>query len=298
MNPLHRIVIRPPFPDLFVCLFSMNCAVLVSPTDTWMEEHSLEPFAVNSECTCEWLHSPVNLVNSEHKSDCVNSAFSLRKEPVNERLKNLRKQHVNGESEWWPLRPEQISSRADPLIETDFWEGDATKHFSVKRRVLQWKGGRQYYHQRKIKGQQLKGKTVSHFFAHFFSHLFHTFSPWDFPFKTKGFSSMRTQKRRKDKKNNRTNRCCTIVVARLSSSYVNPNRYLQGQILAMWILAVKLPNSDLNFAVPEPRKGAGGAEGSRNPRAIKFHGRLGCWLPPYNFATTHFPAERSSLITL
>ena len=32
-----------------------------------MKEHSLEPFAINSECTC--VHSPVNLVNSEHKSD-------------------------------------------------------------------------------------------------------------------------------------------------------------------------------------------------------------------------------------
>ena len=34
-------------------------------------------------------HLPVNsdIVNSEHKSDRVNSAVSLRKEPVNERLK-------------------------------------------------------------------------------------------------------------------------------------------------------------------------------------------------------------------
>ena len=42
-------------------------------------------------------HPPVKLVNSEHKSDSVNSAFSLRKQPVNERQKNLRKQHVNRE---------------------------------------------------------------------------------------------------------------------------------------------------------------------------------------------------------
>ena len=34
----------------------------------------------------------------------------------------------------------------------------------------------------------------------------------------KGFSSMRT-KEKKDNKKNWTNRCCTLVVARLSSSY-------------------------------------------------------------------------------
>ena len=37
------------------------------------------------------------IANSEHKSDSVNSAFSLRNKPVNERPKTLRKQHVNGE---------------------------------------------------------------------------------------------------------------------------------------------------------------------------------------------------------
>ena len=49
--------------------------------------------------------------------------------------------------------------------------------------------------QGKTKGQQLKGKIVSHFFA-----LFHTFShffPQDFPFKTKGFSSMRTKEKKR-----------------------------------------------------------------------------------------------------
>ena len=35
----------------------------------------------------------------------MNSAFSLRQKPVNEGLINLWKQHVNGESEWWPLSP-------------------------------------------------------------------------------------------------------------------------------------------------------------------------------------------------
>ena len=44
-----------------------------------MEKHSLEPVAVNSESTCEWLHSPENLVNREHKSDCVNLDIQNRK---------------------------------------------------------------------------------------------------------------------------------------------------------------------------------------------------------------------------
>ena len=39
----------------------------------------------------------IRIVNSE-VSDCVNSAFSLRKKKaLKERHKNLRKQHVNGE---------------------------------------------------------------------------------------------------------------------------------------------------------------------------------------------------------
>ena len=31
-----------------------------------------------------------------------------------------------------------------PIIRADFWEGDAMKHFSVKERGFQWKGGRQF----------------------------------------------------------------------------------------------------------------------------------------------------------
>ena len=70
----------------------------------------------------------------------------------------------------------------------------------------------------KTKGQQLKGKIVSEF-SHFFTifTLFHNFSLGTFPFKTKGFSSRRTEEKNNNKKN-RTNRCCTLVVARLSSS--------------------------------------------------------------------------------
>ena len=60
--------------------------------------------------------------------------------------------------------------------------------------------------QRKTKGQQLKGKIVSEFFT--LSQLFTLFQ--NFP---------QENKREKYNKRNRTNRCCTLVVARLSSSY-------------------------------------------------------------------------------
>ena len=49
--------------------------------------------------------------------------------------------------------------------------------------------------QRKIKGQQLKGK-IFHTFSHLFA-LFQTFSMRTFPFKTKGFSSMRTKEKKR-----------------------------------------------------------------------------------------------------
>ena len=52
--------------------------------------------------------------------------------------------------------------------------------------------------QRKIKGQQLKGKIVSEIshFSHFFV-LFQKFSPRTLPFKTKGFSSRRTKEKKR-----------------------------------------------------------------------------------------------------
>ena len=46
-------------------------------------------------------------------------------------------------------------------------------------------------HQRITKGQQLKGKIDSELFT-----LFHTFSPRTFPFKMRGFSSMRTKEKK------------------------------------------------------------------------------------------------------
>ena len=76
--------------------------------------------------------------------------------------------------------------------------------------------------QRKTKGQQLKGKIVSEFspFSHFFT-LFQNFPPRIFPFKTQKVLAQGEQKRRKYHKKNRANRCCTLVVARLSSSQVS-----------------------------------------------------------------------------
>ena len=73
--------------------------------------------------------------------------------------------------------------------------------------------------QRKTKGQQLKGKIVSECFTlfHQISHLFIIFPPWLSPSKQRVLAQGE-QKRRKDNKKNRTNRCCTLVVARLSSS--------------------------------------------------------------------------------
>ena len=49
--------------------------------------------------------------------------------------------------------------------------------------------------QGKTKGQQLKGKIAS-WFSHFFT-LFQTFFPRTFPFKTKGFSWMRTKEKKR-----------------------------------------------------------------------------------------------------
>ena len=84
--------------------------------------------------------------------------------------------------------------------------------------------------QRKTKGQQLKGKIVSALFHTFwhFPALFHTFSEFFriFPpglfLKVKGFYYSFSSKRRKEnkrEKKKKTKSFCTLVVARLSSSY-------------------------------------------------------------------------------
>ena len=39
---------------------------------------------------------------------------------------------------------EHHSHRMRTFIRADFWEGDATKHLSLKKRGFQWKGGRQF----------------------------------------------------------------------------------------------------------------------------------------------------------
>ena len=73
--------------------------------------------------------------------------------------------------------------------------------------------------QGKTKGQQLKGKIVSEFFTlfHNFSHFFIIFPPGLSPSKQRVLAQGE-QKIRKDNKKNWTNRFCTLVVARLSSS--------------------------------------------------------------------------------
>ena len=59
--------------------------------------------------------------------------------------------------------------------------------------------------QRKIKGQQLRAKSFQNF------HTFHNFSHF------LGFL-LKENKREKYNNKNRTNRCCMLVVARVSSS--------------------------------------------------------------------------------
>ena len=76
------------------------------------------------------------------------------------------------------------------------------------------------FSQGKTKGQQLKGKIVSYFFALFgtFWHFFRIFPPGLSPSKQRVLAQGE-QTRRKDNKRKRANRFCTLVVARLSSSY-------------------------------------------------------------------------------
>ena len=76
---------------------------------------------------------------------------------------------------------------------------------------------RQHYFQRKTKGQQLKGKIVSEFFtlSAIFHFFFHNFTTGLSPSKQKVLAQ---EKQRRKK--NRTSQCCTLVVARLSSSSI------------------------------------------------------------------------------
>ena len=74
--------------------------------------------------------------------------------------------------------------------------------------------------QGKTKGQQLKDKIVSELSTLFCTfHTFPDFSPGPSPSKQMVLAQWK-QKRRKDNKKNGTNRCCKLVVACLSSSYV------------------------------------------------------------------------------
>ena len=91
----------PPSQICFSVCFNDMQLCWESPTDTWMvEERSLEPCAVNGESRCEWLHSNMNWVNSEHKMNCMNLAFSLRKEQWINAKTNCRNSTWTEWSEW------------------------------------------------------------------------------------------------------------------------------------------------------------------------------------------------------
>ena len=112
--------------------------------------------------------------------------------------------------------------------------------------------------QRKTKGQQLKGKIVSEIFTlfHNFSHFFIIFPPGLSTIKQR-VSAQWEQKRRKNKKNNGTNRCCTLVVACLSSSY--QRAILKCfKIWALWVWGVLVlctppPHGDCKQGAPTHR---------------------------------------------
>ena len=79
---------------------------------------------------------------------------------------------------------------------------------------------------------------IFHIFQNF-SHFFRIFPPGLSPSK-QSVLARGEQNRRKDNKKNRTNRCCTLVVARLSSSYqgasgrrtVSPRNFCDAESLA------------------------------------------------------------------
>ena len=76
---------------------------------------------------------------------CLSGLSSLnRSTGTNGGLEALEKEHyLRANSASAGSRKVQ-ESRKESLIRAGVWEGDATKHFSVKKRVFQWKGGRQF----------------------------------------------------------------------------------------------------------------------------------------------------------
>ena len=83
------------------------------------------------------------------------------------------------------------------------------------------KGSLSFGNQGKTKGRATtKGQNHFIIFHNFrtFSHFFRNFPPGLSPSKQRVLAQSE-QKRRKDNKNNWTNRCCTLVVARLSLSF-------------------------------------------------------------------------------
>ena len=96
--------------------------------------------------------------------------------------------------------------------------------------------------QGKTKGQQLKRKIVSYFFTLFraFWHFLIIFPPGLSPSKQRVLAQGE-HKRRKDNKKNWTNRFCTLVVARLSSSKECPKRTQETKTTASCTSVVATP---------------------------------------------------------
>ena len=106
---------------------NQNSTMCESTTNMWMEGYSLKAFAVNSECTCEWLHSQVNSVNSEHESDCVNFGVLVAKKKKKKQIwtnaqktaeKTCERREVNGwhQGSYYPAGWTQLLSNSGRLL--------------------------------------------------------------------------------------------------------------------------------------------------------------------------------------
>ena len=105
---------------------------------------------------------------------------------------------------------------------------------------------------------------------------------------------MRTKKRRIYNKKSWTNRCCTLVVARLSSSYLRQKSSLERYFYCLWLcLSDSLPASLMTGKAPggTSRKfGGGGGFGRKFPeRGPVFLEVALVWKFPYGI-----PAKQTS----
>ena len=120
-----------------------------------------------------------------------------------------------------PLLNRNLTSASSSRISSHGLETTVSRPLAYYRQQvwqLACEGGEMHliYLREKLRGNNQSAKSFHSF--HTISHFFQKFSPRTLPFKTKVLAQSE-QMRRKDKKNTWTNRCCTLVVARLSSSY-------------------------------------------------------------------------------